>query len=212
MDHTKLALLAAIRAAPKDNAPRLIFADWLEENGAEERAQFVRAHLLHPERCPAFGKMIWRLLGDELGELCTHRHGRGAKRQFGYAGTATVLVGNQFSKIRVILDRGFVTEVRTTLAVFIDHCRSVMKDQPVCTWSLTDRLPTNSSNGEHVWLHVRDVQLNLPSRLPTDLHRLLDGSKSCGSTTESAIYASATEAKSALERACLRYALSEQSG
>jgi len=36
------ALLAAIRAAPDDDAPRLIYADWLEEHGQRERAEFIR--------------------------------------------------------------------------------------------------------------------------------------------------------------------------
>lgn len=35
-------LLAGIRSRPDDDAPRLILADWLEENGQEERAEFVR--------------------------------------------------------------------------------------------------------------------------------------------------------------------------
>lgn len=36
------ALLAAIRAAPEDDAPRLVYADWLEEHGQPERAEFIR--------------------------------------------------------------------------------------------------------------------------------------------------------------------------
>jgi len=36
------ALLAAIRTAPYDDAPRLIYADWLDENGQPERAEFIR--------------------------------------------------------------------------------------------------------------------------------------------------------------------------
>jgi uncharacterized protein (TIGR02996 family) len=36
------ALLAAIRAAPDDDAPRLIYADWLEEHGQPGRAEFIR--------------------------------------------------------------------------------------------------------------------------------------------------------------------------
>src|SRR5436309_6205981 len=35
-------LLAAIRAAPEDDAPRLVYADWLDENGQPERAEFIR--------------------------------------------------------------------------------------------------------------------------------------------------------------------------
>jgi uncharacterized protein (TIGR02996 family) len=36
------ALLAAIRAAPDDDAPRLIYADWLDEHSQPERAEFIR--------------------------------------------------------------------------------------------------------------------------------------------------------------------------
>jgi uncharacterized protein (TIGR02996 family) len=36
------ALLASIHAAPDDDAPRLVFADWLDEHGEPERAAFVR--------------------------------------------------------------------------------------------------------------------------------------------------------------------------
>jgi uncharacterized protein (TIGR02996 family) len=52
------ALLAAIRAAPDDDAPRLIYADWLDEHGQPERAEFirlsvqcVRASVNDKERC-----------------------------------------------------------------------------------------------------------------------------------------------------------------
>src|SRR5579884_1935214 len=36
------AFLAAINAAPRDDAPRLIYADWLDEHGDPERAEFIR--------------------------------------------------------------------------------------------------------------------------------------------------------------------------
>lgn len=36
------ALLAAIFAAPADDAPRLIYADWLEEHGDDTVAEFIR--------------------------------------------------------------------------------------------------------------------------------------------------------------------------
>jgi len=37
--------LAAIHDAPDDAAPRLIFADWLEENGEAEHAEFIRVQV-----------------------------------------------------------------------------------------------------------------------------------------------------------------------
>lgn len=36
------AFLAAILAAPADDLPRLVFADWLDENGEPERGEFIR--------------------------------------------------------------------------------------------------------------------------------------------------------------------------
>ena len=34
--------IAAIRAAPDDDAPRLVYADWLDEHGDSPRAEFIR--------------------------------------------------------------------------------------------------------------------------------------------------------------------------
>lgn len=36
------ALLAAIREHPEEDTPRLMYADWLEEHGERERAEFIR--------------------------------------------------------------------------------------------------------------------------------------------------------------------------
>lgn len=38
-------LLAAILADPNDDLPRLVYADWLEENGEPERAEFIRSQI-----------------------------------------------------------------------------------------------------------------------------------------------------------------------
>src|SRR4051794_24185031 len=42
---TRQALLNAIRDNPDDDAPRLIYADWLDENGQPERAKFIRLQI-----------------------------------------------------------------------------------------------------------------------------------------------------------------------
>lgn len=52
----ELALLAAILANPDEDTPRLMFADWLDENGrGAARAEFIRLQIditRHPERHP----------------------------------------------------------------------------------------------------------------------------------------------------------------
>jgi len=40
---SEAAFLAAIRAQPEDDAPRLVFADWLDEHDRPVRARFIRA-------------------------------------------------------------------------------------------------------------------------------------------------------------------------
>jgi uncharacterized protein (TIGR02996 family) len=55
-------LLAAIRESPGDDLPRLAYADWLEEHGQTERAEFIRVQL-ELARLPAGdgrGPALWR--------------------------------------------------------------------------------------------------------------------------------------------------------
>ena len=40
--------IRAIEAEPEDDAVRLVFADWLEENGNADRARFIRLQCEHP--------------------------------------------------------------------------------------------------------------------------------------------------------------------
>jgi uncharacterized protein (TIGR02996 family) len=39
------ALLAAVAASPDDDLPRLVYADWLDENGRSLRAEFIRLQI-----------------------------------------------------------------------------------------------------------------------------------------------------------------------
>jgi uncharacterized protein (TIGR02996 family) len=49
------AFLRAIAGAPADDAPRLVYADWLDEHGRPERAEFIRlqCELARPRTAPA---------------------------------------------------------------------------------------------------------------------------------------------------------------
>jgi uncharacterized protein (TIGR02996 family) len=48
------ALLATIFATPEDDAPRLIYADWLDEHGQPERAEFIRVQCELAREKPAY--------------------------------------------------------------------------------------------------------------------------------------------------------------
>lgn len=45
MTDTQSALLAAILSDPASDDPRLVYADWLDENGHPERAEFIRVQV-----------------------------------------------------------------------------------------------------------------------------------------------------------------------
>jgi uncharacterized protein (TIGR02996 family) len=43
----ELALLKAVASRPDDDLPRLVYADWLDEHGRGERAEFIRLQVAH---------------------------------------------------------------------------------------------------------------------------------------------------------------------
>ena len=58
MKTEKVALVRAVLESPFDDAPRLVYADWLEENGRPGRAEFIRAQV-ELARGPAPGEALY---------------------------------------------------------------------------------------------------------------------------------------------------------
>ena len=48
------ALMRTVCAAPRGDVPRLVYADWLEENGQPERAEFIRLQCEAQDYCRRF--------------------------------------------------------------------------------------------------------------------------------------------------------------
>jgi|GEM_PF-4223980 len=71
------ALLRAVRAHPDDDTPRLVFADWLQERGADERAELIRAQCRM--RTPGLPDDEFRALSARTNELLA-AHGAAWKR------------------------------------------------------------------------------------------------------------------------------------
>jgi uncharacterized protein (TIGR02996 family) len=122
---TEDAFLEAILANEDDDAPRLIFADWLEESGQPERGEFIRCQCLQA-RLPR---------GDDRREelrmryrLLLKRHGR---RWAGPLGPW--LCGGTFR-------RGFLDKVTVPAQVYLQHAAEIVRLAPVhsITVDLTD--------------------------------------------------------------------------
>ena len=65
----QIALLRTIGQYPKDDAPRLIYADCLDENGDPLRAAFIRTHIRAGKLTGRAGNLLHQLLPEWLASL-----------------------------------------------------------------------------------------------------------------------------------------------
>jgi uncharacterized protein (TIGR02996 family) len=112
-----VGLLQAIRAMPEDDAPRLIYADWLEENHQPERAEFIRVQCrlattgpYDPER----PHLQWR-----QGQLLTEPH----KKAWGELPVKPVK--------QKAFHRGFVEDVTLHAALFLEGADQLFSRIPL---------------------------------------------------------------------------------
>ena len=108
--------LRAIQEAPDDDTPRLVYADWLEENGDPDRAEFVRVQCdlarrgLDDPRYP-------ELAAREYDLLAAHRK-EWSKPLRPYSGNFT-------------FERGFADRMTFAMRKFLDHAPAVFALEPV---------------------------------------------------------------------------------
>jgi len=129
------AFLADIIANPADDFPRLVYADWLEEQGEAQRAEFIRVQcrlhqLQHSRGYIGFlGAEVERLLGREadlLGE------------QLGWIG----VYPDGWSSWKLTWRRGFVAEVTLPTTAWLEHGSRLVQAQPLEQVELSDREPS----------------------------------------------------------------------
>lgn len=179
---------------PDDDAPRLIFADRLEElaeltgdvvgrvsNGYAERAEFIRVQV----------------------ELERHEHGRQVRdgdydARDGIGGSwvrAFELYERELALFPIIslrnfcvvglpsmaiignVARGFVHSIRLTQAEFLQHAETLFREHPIQRVELGDREPSEwaRESGESTWVWTRheDNLIRIPGDLNIAIFRLL---------------------------------------
>src|SRR5262249_3822520 len=135
------AFLQSIVDAPADDAPRLIFADWLDEHGDPERARFIRTQCRLAGLTPAQeasdledGEERCRLEADEA-ELLPLMRDRLVNREHPrWVGKLSSWVKEQQPEF----ERGFVARLTTTPTKFLARADEVMKATPIQHLSLTN--------------------------------------------------------------------------
>lgn len=101
------ALLRAVLEKPEDDAPRLIYADWLEENGDGERAEFIRL------QCESKSLMSFN------GAMMTATKDESLMRNCGYVWLGKYYESNSPNGRNWNWSRGFISEIRLTCAEFV---------------------------------------------------------------------------------------------
>ncbi|VTR97170.1 TIGR02996 domain-containing protein [Tuwongella immobilis] len=142
-------LLESIRQLPDEDAPRLVYADWLEERGERDRAQFIRVQCAlaslpahHPDRTDLENREADLLADFELLWL-------------GEAGDD--LLDWRFS-------RGFVESVGGSVGVIDSAWQALRREHPVrgaCIGSLENADPAILRDSQH-WAGLQHLTI-LPS-------------------------------------------------
>jgi uncharacterized protein (TIGR02996 family) len=108
------AILGTICDHPDDNAPRLVYADWLDENGDPERAEFIRWQIEIANLDPTskryeeiFPKMRAKLSrkGKEWAGNITNRIGQQILFRRGFIEQISVLVGELRKTYDMVLSK-----------------------------------------------------------------------------------------------------------
>jgi uncharacterized protein (TIGR02996 family) len=142
MNAEQQALLRTIFDNPDDDAPRLVYADWLEERGDPDHT--VRAHLIRqqialrpadPDHSPASQQNDPQGLLAVAEERCTPQWLRSG---------------------RAVWDRGFIQEVRCNTAAWVDHANEILAEHPIDSLTLEGEIQI-----EHV-----PVLITTPNRVP----------------------------------------------
>lgn len=153
-DKTERELLDMVIEFPDDDAPRLVIADWYEENGHESRADLIRRQIKNGSLL-VFGKKYngqysnlwnWRCYDKRLMRAPKHTH----KMAFSIAHDVIgfTLDPYVFQRIEVVIRRGFVEEVRIGLDIFVKEAQSIASKHPVTNWVFRYNEYIRDSSGE----------------------------------------------------------------
>jgi uncharacterized protein (TIGR02996 family) len=131
------ALWAAIRANPDDDTPRLVYADWLQENGDEARAEFIRLQCGLPQLSPSSEVLANNRSSDRVGELLNaHRDQWCALLRSTVIGEEGEHRSNRIQRIR--FRRGFVFGLDLNWRMVTQLVRSKAEIEPMFSARLSD--------------------------------------------------------------------------
>lgn len=211
-------LLDAILESPEDDFPRLILADWLQDNGDEERAEFIRLGIqlatldkasaeavLLKELLDTLARPIWLLETAAAIDISTEpSRPIGDRSSFMDFGTQTGHWKYPWRYIWWTWERGFVGAVKLELEDWLKYGLALIGCQPLTRVCLTGKAPFRAPflDQRYWWHSLSSLAASQIGELWEWLPETRDGLNDGYKTEEAALRA--------LSEGCLRWARSEQ--
>ena len=199
------ALIRSVLASPADDAPRLVYADWLEEHGRAEDAEFIRVQIELARL--GFGGAFHKDESGRLRHMPAHVE-RLTERQlelwfggFGRPDLPGELVNSPLTVHptpgqNLLLRRGFVERMTCFGEIFLEVAADLFARQPVAHVRIVEWQPRRTSDGSRwLWEIAEGRSDNVAERIWPYL-------AADGPPTR---YQTADEAEAALSWACVRY-------
>lgn len=216
-------LLRHILSNPDDDTARLVYADWLEESGRQDRADFIRAGVEftqivrdnHEHDRPGYVSSCPICLRHD--DLLDTIRGLGRSGTLGrimadeqpfpgeWSWIKDELVERTDGVVRYLLRNGFVWAVELPTDHFIKNAAALFSSQPVTRVTLTDRSPWHSVRASRQWGwdefegHISSYPTGAdPEELPEFIIDQFQPRKYSG-------HPDAASARAALSDACVRW-------
>ena len=189
------ALLAAILANPEDDTPRLVYADWLDENAQPFRAEFIRAQI-----AVALGTATDRQR-IAAGHLFSSNRVAWFPQFIDWAATIHRKKFDEYISHpphhAVFISRGFVSDISCSMDEFLSRAVAFLTC-PITDVTITDRHPAEEydSNDDFAGYRWDNEDSPMWDAIPSVIHKhLLNGG----------LYDSELAARIDLSRACVAY-------
>ncbi len=151
-------LLRGVLEEPDEDAPRLVYADWLEEQGQDARAEFIRNDIALSEMIgPDHRQGLFANFSYNWPQAARELSIRQAQLFFSDGGAYPVHESQNidwnaaWTKRHVQWDdwrRGFPAIWRPTIREFMKNAAIFFAEQPIKSVRLTDRVPFTDTFGE----------------------------------------------------------------
>lgn len=193
-------LLRAILFDPADDAPRLIYADWLDDHDQSTRAHFIRVSIAIHRKEPGVDEFdrALRFAGLNLDDMS-------------WAGAALDRGWHEGGLSNAEWDRAFISAINCPIATFLKRAKSIFQTQPILNVFITDRRP-DQERGFWGWTTgSANNHLGTPGDVPTNLlapclmDPYLRASQQAPFSPNGAFFASPEFALAALSDACVDY-------